>query len=332
MVTIKGVMRSYGATVRRMEREQQRKARESARRFKEQQKSQSLIDAKQAVKDWDNYVDMLQNLHNDCTDFVDWDKIQNTPPPSEPQYQNLHELKAQHKLDNFKPSFFDRIFGSTQKKIKNLENLVIAARDKDQKEHQRNYNDFQQQYNDWQTLKEISEGVKNKQPEFYKQALNYFNPFAEIGELGTRIAFSLNEDFVDIDLHINNEEVIPNYVLSLTSTGKLSNKTMPKTRFNELYQDHICSSILRIARETLSYLPVKFVRINAVAMLLNSQTGHLEEQSILSVIIPPETLTKLNLQTIDPSDSMSNFICNMNFKKNIGFSKVDRVDLPQISL
>lgn len=44
---------------------------------------------------------------------------------------------------------------------------------------------------------------------------------------------------------------------------------MPKTRFNELYQDHVFSAILRIAKETFSYFPVNFVRINAMSMLLN---------------------------------------------------------------
>ena len=38
MTTLKGAIRTYGATVRRIERDQQKKARESAKRFKEQQK------------------------------------------------------------------------------------------------------------------------------------------------------------------------------------------------------------------------------------------------------------------------------------------------------
>ncbi|MGL5262120.1 MAG: hypothetical protein ACRC9P_07035, partial [Bacteroides sp.] len=63
---------------------------------------------------------------------------------------------------------------------------------------------------------------------------------------------------------------------------------LPKTQFNELYQDHVYSAILRVARETFSYFPIKFVRVNAMSMLLNSSTGHLEEQAIVSVIIHPK--------------------------------------------
>lgn len=102
---------------------------------------------------------------------------------------------------------------------------------------------------------------------------------------------------------------------------------MPKTRFNELYQDHICSASIRVAREVFAYLPINYARINAVAKIVNTKTGHLEEQPILSVIFPPETINNLNLRTIDPSDSMHNFVHNMNFNKTKGFSVVERVVL-----
>lgn len=59
MATLKGVVRSYGAAVRRAERDQQRRSREAAKRFKEQQKQLEFENAAQAVKDWNNYVDIL---------------------------------------------------------------------------------------------------------------------------------------------------------------------------------------------------------------------------------------------------------------------------------
>ena len=126
---------------------------------------------------------------------------------------------------------------------------------------------------------------------------------------------------------VNSEEAIPNYELKQTSTGKLSRKDMSKSKFNELYQDHICSSVIRIAREVFAYVPVEYARINAVSNLLNSATGHMEEQPILSVIIHPETINELNLDTIDPSDSMKNFVHNMKFNKTSGFSVVEKVEL-----
>lgn len=65
--------------------------------------------------------------------------------------------------------------------------------------------------------------------------------------------------------------------------------------------------------------------VTAVSELLNPKTGHIEEQPILSVAIPRSTLDRLNFEMIDPSDSMENFVHNMNFSKTKGFSAVERI-------
>jgi hypothetical protein len=131
---------------------------------------------------------------------------------------------------------------------------------------------------------------------------------------------------VIVEFLAQGNEVIPNYILSQTASGKLSKKNMPISRFNELYQDYVCSSVLRLAGEMLAYLPIKFAIINGKAQLLNSSTGQVEDQVIVSVAIPPETMSKLNFETLDPSDSLKNFIYNMKFSKTNGFSAVDQVD------
>jgi len=327
MTTLKGAMRSYGAVVRKIEREQQRQAREAAKRFKEQQKLQEIEDAKQAVEDWENYVNMIQSVHKNCTDSIDWNRIKNTPAPKEPVQKSIHEKFAKNKLDTFKPSFFDKLFGSTEKKAVRLKEQLEQAKHKDKDENDSNYNQYLEELNNWNELQQIAKGVQNKNPEAYKDALEYFNPFSDIGELGTHLNFNYEDNFIDIDLKVNSEEVVPNYELKQTSTGKLSKKNMTKGKFNELYQDHICSSAIRVAREVFAYLPLEKARINAISNMLNSATGHLEDQPILSVIFLPETIGKLNLGTIDPSDSMQNFVHNMKFNKTKGFSAVVKVEL-----
>ncbi len=320
-------MRSYGAAVRRIEREQQRQAREAAKRFKEQQKLQEIENAQQAVSDWESYVDTIQSLHKNCTDSIDWKQIENTKEPTEPIIENKNEVIAKYKLDDFKPSFLDKVFGSTQKKINKLSEQVEQAKQKDKKDFDIAYKDYLNELNNWKELQEISAGIKRKEPESYKNALQYFNPFSDIGELGTKLSFNFEENHIDIDLHVNSLEVIPDYELKQTSTGKLSKKNMPKTRYNELYQDHICSASMRIAREVFAYLPIGYARINAMSKIVNTKTGHLEEQPILSVIFLPQTIESLNLETIDPSDSMQNFVHNMNFNKTKGFAVIEKIEL-----
>jgi len=326
MTTLKGAMRSYGAAVRRIEREQQRQAREAAKRYKEQQKLQEIRDARQAVMDWENYVNMIQSAHKNCTDSIDWTQIKNTPKPVKPILENKNENFAKEKLATFKPTFFEKIFGLTEKRISKLKDQVEKAKIIDQKEYDSAQKEYLEELNNWEELQGIADGVHDKNPEAYKDALEYFNPFSDIGELGTQLKFSFEDNLMDIDLMVNSEEVVPNYELKQTSTGKLSKKNMAKGKYNELYQDHICSSAIRVAREVFAYLPIDKARINAISNMLNSATGHLEDQPILSVIFVPETIEKLNLETIDPSDSMQNFLHNMKFNKTNGFSAVSKIE------
>ncbi|PKN14311.1 MAG: hypothetical protein CVU67_06320, partial [Deltaproteobacteria bacterium HGW-Deltaproteobacteria-24] len=54
-------------------------------------------------------------------------------------------------------------------------------------------------------------------------------------------------------------------------------------------------------------------------------TGHEELLPIVSVLISKQKFESLNLNLIDSSDSMTNFIHNMDFKKASGFKAVERI-------
>ncbi|WP_235369372.1 hypothetical protein [Pseudomonas fluorescens] len=99
-----------------------------------------------------------------------------------------------------------------------------------------------------------------------------------------------------------------------------------RLRFNELHQDYVCSCALRVGRELLAILPDDLVIVTALDNVLNSSTGHMEEQPILSVAFSRLTVDGLNLETIDPSDAMKNFVHTMSFKKGAGFSAVAALD------
>lgn len=101
---------------------------------------------------------------------------------------------------------------------------------------------------------------------------------------------------------------------------------MPKGRFYELYQDYVCSCILRVARELFALLPIEMVIIHAIGNLLNSKTGHLEDKPIISVATPRKTLETFNFEMLDPSDSMENFVHKMTFKKTKGFEAVEKLN------
>ena len=69
-------------------------------------------------------------------------------------------------------------------------------------------------------------------------------------------------------------------------------------------------------------IPDDLVVVTAINELLNTKTGHLEKSPILFVCVSRNALGSLNMNSIDPSDSMNNFIHNMSFKKTAGFESV----------
>jgi hypothetical protein len=311
MTTYK-TLRSYEASERRIE--------------KARQKTIETQNAYKAVTDWKNYILTLKTIHLKSTLAIDWVKIKNTEMPNEPKREYKNEDLAKVELENFKPTFLDKLLGLVPKKINKLNQLLEQAKIKDKNENNANYIKYRENFKNWEKLHEISIGVEKNQIEFYKKALEYFNPFSKIGEIGSQINVNLENDFIDIDLTINGLDVIPDYELKQTSTGKLSKTNMPKTRFNELYQQHVCSCLLRVAKEVFAHLPYKYSRVNAITKIVNCQNGKIEEKIILSVIFTSDTIQKINFGLTQPLDNIQSFTKNMLIHKINGFSPVNRIE------
>lgn len=313
----RGAVRAYKAA----ERDQKRQARESARLYKEQQKQQEINDASITVKNYNNYVDSIMSVHKNATDKIDWNLILNDPEPPKAVKDVVHEKRKQQELDNFRPSFFDKIFGY-KKKLKRLHDDVKQGVKQDEKD----FVTATELYQEWKKGQEIAIKVLAKDENGYAEAINFFEPFSDISAMGSTLTLSCDKNFIEVDLSVNNSEVIPNYIVSQTKTGKLSTKDMPKGKFNEMYQDYVCGAMLRVAREILAYLPVESVTVNAMANIINSANGNLEDTVIVSSNFTPSAIDKLNFNTLDPSDSMVNFNHNMKFTKAKGFSPVDKIE------
>ncbi len=323
MPTLNSFIRSAVAASQRAERSRSRQA---ARNFKLQQKQHAINSAADAVEEYNDYIDVLKSVHKDVSDTVDWVALLNEAAPEEPVLSNYNEKEATAELIAYTPSFLDKIFGSSRKKIEKLTKYVDLAKEMDLTDFNTVMGEHKKTLEEQETLKRIAKGILDKDIHSYKDAIDYFKPFSEISELGSRMEFELTTHNVTLTLHVNSSSIIPDYILSLTSTGRLSRKNMSTTKFNELYQDYVCSCILRVARETLAYLPVNLVVVNAMGELYNTATGITKEEVIVSTAISPEILNLLNFNFLDPSDSLKNFPHNMKFGKTTGFSAVEKIE------
>jgi len=328
MVTTRQIVNAYTKAVRQAEKERKRQAREAARVYKQHQKELELLEAREAFETYNDYVNAIISVHHLAGQKIDWNQITNEPMPIKPLFDNDKSKSAKKILDQFKPSLLDKIFGY-RNKVNKLEKSIMLAERKEQSDYEERVKVFENDLDEWNLLQRISEGIAKREPESYLDAIKFFKPFTDLSEIGNHLEFEVFPNYLEGFLHVNEKSIVPEYTVNLTSTGKLSKRSMTKTQFNELYQDHVCSAALRVATETFSILPVEYVAVHTVSNLLNTKTGHLEEQAILSVAFTRKTLDSLNLTQIDPSDSMSNFVHEMSFSKTKGFKAISKVKIEQ---
>lgn len=323
----KGFIRSVQAEIRRAERDAKRRQRELERQQKEYEKMQELARAQYEVDCYENQIEVLKSVHKDCGENWDWQQLKDSQPPEEPVHKNINEKITEYKLVNYRPGFFTKLFGITEKKLEKLRSKVEEAKKIDEAIYQNALKQYNQDYKSWKQTQEIAEKICSGDISAYYEAVKEINPFAEISQLGSSVQFNfIDLNTIEIQLRPNSDKVIPAEIKTLLKSGKLSVKKMPTGQFNELFQDYICSCIIRVAREIFALIPVDMVIIHANAQLLNSSTGYMEDTTIVSAALPRATMANLNFDMLDPSDSMDNFIHNMNFKKQKGFEAVDRIN------
>lgn len=323
----KGAARSFAATTRRIERDQQRRSRVAAQQFKQLQKEQAVINAAQAVAAYNDYLAVIGSVHHDCSPELNWAAMHREKAPGVPTPSVEHERTAQAALDGYQPGFLDKLFKRGPKKQERLAQAIETARQRDQQVTTEQQANHTVQHADWQERQELAAQVLAKNAEVYSQVLEAFAPFEGIEHLGSSLEFTFTGEHIEVDVKVRTAEVIPNFVVSQLASGKLSRKNLSVSKFNELYQDLVCGALLRVAREVFAHLPVTQVVTHALVEQLNPATGQIERQVIVSASMPRATLEKLNFTALDPSDSMRNFSHTMKFTKTGGFQAVERVGL-----
>lgn len=289
--------------------------------------------AQYEVELFNTQIEVLTSVHKDCGPAVNWEYIHRYHlAPGKPRRENFtdRENNAKLALESYQPGIKDKLLRRTKSKQLGLEETIEQARKKDENEYREAMRVYEEEYADWEASKVIAQRIVAGDIEAYIEAIKHLNPFSEISEIGSSVSFAVvNGKMIEVEMAMNSEKVIPNETKSLLKSGKLSTKKMTKTNFYELYQDYVCSCILRVARELFALLPIEMVLITAKGNLLNTSTGFMEETPILSVAIPQETSESLNYDAIDPSDSMANFVHNMKFQNTKGFQPIEALKSEQ---
>jgi len=300
----KATVRAMEAAQRRQQRDSQKRQRELAQRAKEQAKLSAIERARLEVETFDNRLDGLVSIHKEQSEVLDWEEFAASLPPPGPQKKSYHELKTKQRVMVLLPE-----------QRANSQAEIDQARVQDEREFQDALQNYNNQKAKWEKLKDLSRRVLAGEHKAYTEALVEFNPFAELSDLGSSINFTVHSaKLIECGLKINGRNAIPAEVKTLTASGKVSIKSMPKSRFHEIYQDYLSGCVLRVAREVFALLPVDTVLITAAVDSLDSCTGHTMERPVLSLAMPRALFAQLNFEQLDASDAMDNFQHRGDFK------------------
>jgi len=297
-------IRAMEAAQRRQQRESQRRLRELERQAKEQAKLSAIEQARLEVETFEEQLEVLLSVHKAQGELWDWTSLATALPPPNPQRNSHHEQKAKQRVT---------VLPAQQKQMSQL--IIEEARRQDEREFQQETQTYSEQMAEWEKLKNLARRILAGEHKSYTEALVELNPFAELSDLGSAIHFTVHTTkLAECVLKINGRQAIPAEVKTLTTSGRVSAKPMPKGRFHEVYQDYLSGCVLRVTREIFALLPVDGLLVTAAADMLDSRTGQTIEQPVLSVFMPRATVTRLDFDRLDPSDAIENFQHRGDFK------------------
>jgi len=277
---------------RRKEREALKARREIERQRKAQAKLTEQEQARLEVQTYENDLDVLLSIHKECRDPIDWMGLFCILPPAPPSKRSRHELQAVFK----EPAALGGSENATAGIVVDFAVYETAKK---------NYLDEHAQWHYWHTL---AESILGKNVSAYSQAINDLAPFAEISQLGSSLRFVIHTaSLVECTLTVNGLGIIPSQIKALTASGKLTTRKMPQGRFHEIYQDYVCGSALRTAREIFALLPVEHVLVTTMVDDTDPASGNRAEIPVLSVLFDRPTFSTLQFDQLDPSDSIALF-------------------------
>lgn len=271
--------------------------------------------SREMVDDYNELIDQIRNIHDKCSAPVDWAALRDAPEPFGFWDMGPNESEVVRAANETKPTLFGRLIpGTDKKREQKLTDAINEARKKDQ-----------QIYLEWDQTRALAEHVLNGDIDSYFYVISEMHPFEEILDFGSDFDAGTDDPgIMEVEFHAKTSKVVPNHVLSLTKTGKVSSKAMTKTMHFDIAQDYICSCVLRVAREMFALLPIDRVAIHVVDTVADA-SGNESDETVLSVLIRREQLDGINFDLIDPSDTIETFEHNMDFKKTQGLRPVPRI-------
>ncbi len=253
------------------------------REEKEYEKQKAIIAAQQEVEQFEDGIELLLSLHKEYIQDIDWHYQARALPSPLPFRVPFDELKEQRR----------RLLATPNSQwTSTLSTTAEPSPDRGGVEGGR----------------ALARGVLTGNGDAYVQAINNYSRLDEVvgsdGEI--ELIFHSPERF-EIVLQLCGMEVIPEEEKGLRASGKISVRKMPEKRRNKLYQDYLCSCMLRIAMEAFAVLPIQELLVHTRIPLQPDTAAEAEMSPVYSVILPRDGFCGLNFEDLDPTDTIESF-------------------------
>lgn len=299
--------------------------RDSERQRKYRLKSQAIEAAEGEVEEQENHIRTITSFHKECPANINWQIIANAIPPGRPIRTNYEETQASLRRKNYVPNFWVKLVNLTEYRIKVLEANIERARKLDEMKYNDAIVQFKEQYEKWEEDAKLAKNILNGNLELYKSVIQGLDLWSELKEIGKVLNIEVhNGKNIEISLQYD-RECVPQYRKRVLKRGDISLTSMPIGLYNEICYNYVCSSVIRVIRETFAALPVDFVQVNVISNFVNTVTGHSENYPILSVKISRDNIKNVEWGNIDPTRFIQALVHKVDFKKTKGLGPVTKL-------
>lgn len=314
-----------------------KRAREADRAWKAARKLAAVEAAGLEVVAFETHLEELTSVHRECVDPVDWSALAERPAPPRPAapgpIDRARSTKAKAALRTFKPTFLERLFGTTSRKLQ-LELRVskaLAAEAADdaaaRERHVKEVEAWEEAMTDWRSTCDLARQVEAHDVESYAEAVRATDCLAELAAtLGVEeLSVAMTADRAELTLMVDEDTLVPSEQKTLSARGTVATKKLPAARRMEIYQDYVCGAALRAGREIMAVTPLEAVLVHAEAHLLDTSTGRTVPRVIVSVLCTREVFDQLNWELVDASDLVGRLQHRMKLTRGKGFVPVERL-------
>jgi hypothetical protein len=288
---------------REMEKAQARAAKEQARLHKEEQKelARRAAEAEKAadraeVEAFERALAALTGVHRIRPPFFNWTAQHFSLPPHPPAFHAKNHLREA----------VETMLLTREYEL--LEDRLAVAWGKDEQAYYESFSTYQARYDKWARLKSLAQQLQVGEANALVEA------HAELAEQG----FGINSETdlvlqacdakrLYIAIRVARRNIVPSEAKTLTQTGKVSLKAMPKNRARELYEDHVCSRCLAVARRTFAMLPLTEIIVTAYVPTVSTVSGNETDTPVVSAHFTNERFMAMNFDELDPSDALQSF-------------------------